>query len=158
MAKSKFQPFLDNLDKILDKLDQEVVQDLGDQAATDIKTRTRAGYGVDSNGGSKQRLEVLSESYKTQRRRMELSGDTSVSKSNLTQSGSMLDSLKFKRVSKFKGEVAPEGNGPDGMPNELKAAYVSEQGRPFLFLSKPEIKRLQETLKKRLVTIVKDLF
>ena len=157
MADNQFKAFFEQLSKIEDDL-EKVVPELGKQAADDIRRRTRAGYGTDTNGGNKSRLAALTDEYKKARRRMPLSTETSPNKSNLTQTGSMLDSLEFVRVGKFEGIVVPTGSDEKGVSNADKALYVTDQGRPFMFLSKAETKRLEDTLRKRLNDIIKKIF
>lgn len=157
MATDPFKAFFDKLEDIENELDK-VVPDLGEQLAQDIKKRTRAGYG---SLGDKYRLPPLSDSYKRQRRSMgrrgRLSPDTSPTTSNLTQTGAMLNSLEFVRIGKHQGKVVPTGTDANGMSNEEKADLVSAQGRPFLFATKGEEKRLVETLKKKLKDIIRKL-
>ena len=151
-----FKEFFAKLEEIEDELD-EIIPELGNQLAEDIRDRTRKGYGTTTNGGEKQRLAALSDEYKKQRRRMPLHTDTSPNKSNLTQTGSMLDSLQFNKTGKNEGLVTPTGYDNKGVSNRDKADYVSDQGRPFLFASKAEEKRLVNTLKKKLKDIIRKL-
>lgn len=153
----RFKPFFDNLAKIENELAREVPS-LGQAAAEEIKKRTRAGYGVSSNEGNKERLAALSDGYKRRRARAQLSPETSASRSNLTFSGSMLDSIQFVPISRFEGRVTPTGTDENGISNVDKAFYVTEQGRPFLYLSKPEIRRLRDLLRTKLSTILRGLF
>lgn len=158
MANNPFDKWLANLDKIQKELAKDAVPELGMQMADEIKKRTRLGYGVSKNNGSKERLESLSEQYKRARSRMDLSGETSPNKSNLTQTGSMLDSLEPVRTGEYSIQVTPTGNDSNGISNADKASWLTEQGRPFMFLSKPEIIRLKNTLSNHLDTIIKKLF
>lgn len=92
----KSEDFSKNLKKIMDELlrqAEESLNDLGNEAAQLIKKRTRLGYGVSEVGGTKEKLEPLSEPYKKQRKG-KISGPTTPAKSNLTYSGELLDDLQ----------------------------------------------------------------
>lgn len=127
----------------------------------DIVKRSRLGFSVERNGDSKKKFKALSESYKKQRKKqlgfwtrpdglvvpitdkkylkqnsINLSSNTSASKSNVTRTGQMLDSLGekvgFGKFSiEFKNAEARE-----------KAEYV-QNDRPFMYASKQELKRLE---------------
>jgi hypothetical protein len=75
---------------------------------------------------------------------------TSPKKSNLTRSGQLLDSEGVTKVGYGTVSVGPSGSRADGKTNQEIAGYVSEGGRPFNHLSKVEIKRLQDSVKKQL--------
>ena len=123
-----------------------------------IKKRTRLGFGVEANEGTKGKLKPLSPLYKKQRKKLKLSSETSPSKSNLTLSGSMLDNLDSKvNQQQLKIRVRPKGRDRKGVGNKQKAGWVSVV-RPFLYLSKPEIKRIKKYLSEEIDNIVKKLF
>ena len=130
---------------------KENMQVLGDNAAALIKKRTRLGYGVDQNGGTKAKLKPLSPGYKKQRKADGVASTTTPNKSNLTNTGAMLDNISAK---------ATTGKVTIGFPDkaqEQKAEWVTEGGRPFNYLSEAEVKQLQNQLeaevKKQLKTI-----
>lgn len=158
--------FAKNSKKILKELKKHLPK-VAEMMEADILKRTRLGYGVDKNYGSKEALAKLADSYKAQRRRLKKSGKlsskTSVSKSNLTKSGSMLDSLNSKiDKNKMQITVKPEGIDKDGVSNRDKARWAQEGStnrpkRPFLYLSTPEIKRIREFLRKELDKIINKL-
>ena len=155
--------FKKNTNKILDKLEDEM-DDVGDDIVDLIKNRTRKGYGVDKNYGSKQKLAPLKESYKEYRKRYrsQLGGGAKPTKSNLTFSGSMLDSLKAK-VKGLSVLVRPTGQDSKGVPNLQKAGQLTKGGkhmkaRPFLFLSQIEINRIAKDIRKRVASIIDKLF
>lgn len=104
-----------------------------------IKKRTRLGKGLQKDGDSLQSLTPLVSSYKKQRKRLNLSSETTPAKSNLTQTGKMVDNIDFK-VTSTGFEVFIKGQ-----ENNKKAEYVSKK-RPFMFLAKFEIKVLIENL------------
>lgn len=104
-----------------------------------IVKRTRLGYGVDRQFGSKQALKRLSDPYKEFRKRFSgLSDATSPGKSNLTLTGQMLDSVKVIRATKGKIHFGPTGNRSDGLSNMQVAKYQERQGRVFNRISQLE--------------------
>jgi hypothetical protein len=165
------------VEKAIDKAVKKIkssseMQNFADLTAEIIRRRTRLGYGVKSPGARRERLKPLSESYIEQRRgdavyftddqgqvrrvttsdkfkqRKKLSARTTPNKSNLTFTDQMLDSLTgFARSGEFK--VEPTGQRDDGLTNRQVAEYVEEE-RPFLTLSRSEIKQLQQSVTKRL--------
>ena len=138
-----------------------------DEVAVIVRRRTLLGFGVAKDGGARQRLKPLSQSYKDQRSgaviffrdaqgrvrkvaasssfqsRLKLSSKTTVGKSNLTLTGELLDSLKGFVIGPGRGVVKPTGIRADGLSNQVVAGYVDEGGRPFLHLSNNEIKQMQ---------------
>lgn len=135
-----------------------------------IRKRTRLGYGVAQNGGSRFRLKPLADSYIQQRRgqvifykdkngkvrrvpvrgnirpRKKLSDKTTPGKSNLTFTAQMLDSIQGKVTGPGRGQIEPTGTRDDGESNQTIAQYAHENGRPFLFFSNNEIKQLEQFL------------
>lgn len=155
--------FKKNTNKILDELEDEM-DDVGEVIIDLIKNRTRKGYGVDANYGSKGKLAPLQPSTKEYRKRYrgKLSSETKPKKSNLTFTGSMLDSLKAK-VKGFSVLVRPTGRDSKGVPNLQKAGQLTKGGkhmkaRPFLYLSQIEINRLTKDIRKRVASIIDKLF
>lgn len=140
---------------------------LAEQATRDIKIRTRLGFGTSSEspGGNKVKLEKLSKSYRDFRKGLAafytdeqgrlrkfkpknppaLSSATSPTKSNLTLSGQMIDSIDYS----IKGttiEIAARGRD-----NKDKVFYAHEgsKNRPkrtFLSLTNKEIVKLDQLL------------
>lgn len=137
---------------------------IGKEMIDMIQNRTRLGYGVEKNGGTKKKLTKLSGVYKKQRnyakKQGKLSNTTKPSKSNLTKSGAMLSSLKYKvNKSKLLVKVAPTGIDADGISNAKKAEWqaTAKVVRKFLHLSKNEIKRIEELLEDELDKLVRKL-
>lgn len=120
-------------------LTQEFMQQLGELAASEVKKRTRIGYGVADQGSPQQKLKPLEKSTIDKRKRTkargELAAETTPARSNLTETGQLLDSIK----------VRLEGGSVvvylDGERNKLVADHVSKQ-RPFFNLSKTNQKTL----------------
>lgn len=145
---------------------------IGREAAAIVRKRTLLGFGVAENGGNRKRLKPLSDSYKAQRRGevafitlqgrvipvkpiepIRLSSKTTPGKSNLTLGGELLDSLKEFVTGLGKVEVRPAGSRRDGLTNEEVAEFVSKD-RPFLNLSKNEIKQIEELTNDQFLALV----
>lgn len=110
-----------------------------------IRIRTRLGYGVDVSGGQKTKLKALSSKYIVYRRLFKgLSSETSPTRSGLTLTGSMLDSLKVTSVGTNSITIEPTGTDRKGVSNANKAAWQQQKGRNFLSLSKQEVKAARE--------------
>lgn len=119
---------------------------LGKVIAEQIKKRTRLGYGVEEQGDPQQKLKALSDDYKDWRKKNKgkLSSATTVSKSNLTQTGEMLDSIQSRVEGKsiilyFSTAFA-----------RAKARWVTDGGRPFFTLSGAEI----QSVRKRVLDLI----
>ena len=118
---------------------------IGQYAVDRIKTRTRLGKGVKEFNTPSEKLKPLSRAYIKQRvKDSKLSSQTTPSKSNLTRSGGMLDSLTYK-VSGDKVII-----GFDKSSAERKAGYVSDE-RPFLTLSTAEYNGLIRLIRKEVL-------
>lgn len=141
------------LDAVVDQFtSKDAMQTLGDEAAALIKKRTRVGYGVAGPGATKSKLKPLSEPYKKQRKADGVAATTSPNKSNLTNTGKMLDNI---------GAVASKGKVTIGFSDadqEQKAEWVTEGGRPFNSLSDAEIKQLRNKLEAAIKLQLKNVF
>jgi hypothetical protein len=117
------------------------LKNIGDFASGLIRVRTRLGYGVDSEGGERQRLEPLTPRYILKRKLARKSGklyeETSPTKSNLTFTGQMLNSIGVIKIAQNKVVIGPHGYRDDGLSNEEVANRVSKK-RPFNFLTSKE--------------------
>ena len=140
--------------KALESMKKEVEKDLidvGEEAVNLIKKRTRLGYGVADQGGAKTKLDKLSTGYIAQRKRNKPKGPSTPSKSNLTNTGDMLDALEAKEKADNKVEI-----GFKTTKEEQKAEWVSED-RPFNNLSKAEIKQLKKKLENSIKEAIKKI-
>jgi len=124
--------------------DAPIFRDIGEITVSNIVNRTKAGYGVAEDGALKQRLKPLSENYKIFRQEYSsLLGDRAkIKKSNLTFTGQMLSSIKYKAK---KGSVNIFFNNDRA---EYKAYMNERNGRPFFHLSKSELKDVQRILER----------
>lgn len=162
---NKFDKARKNFNKQIMKVQEEflksdVAKELGKLAQEQIKKRTRLGYGLSNgkNGEAKRkRLKRLSEPYKKQRGRMNLSGETSAKRSNLTQSGDMLDDIDYKIKAKTNSGRKVKLSFSDSFSK--KKAEWNSKDRKFFGLTKPEKKlitaKLAEKLRKVLKKIIK---
>ena len=155
------------INKAVDRVkSRQNMQKIVDEAAVIIRRRTLLGFGVPVDGRKRERLKKLSSSYIEQRKgqavyftsksgkvirvptsakfrsRMSLSTKTTPSKSNLTLTGQLLDSLKGTVTGFGRGVIKVTGQRDDGGTNEDIASFVDDNGRPFLHLSNNEIKQL----------------
>ena len=149
-----------DLDSILGKLKKSIIknfssremQKIANFTIQEIKDRSRKGYGVSTLGGSEEAFDSLSPDYIAQRKRMKLSPFTTAKKSNITRSGRMLASLRYK-VRDGYARIEPTGNSREGTPNIDIAGYVADQGRPFMTLSKYQLGRLYTFIKKEIIDL-----
>lgn len=126
------------IDKIMKRLssavkeavDRKSMADVGKFTVDLIVKRTRLGYGVSKNFSEKQKLAALSKKYILTRRDFpRLSPTTTPRKSNLTRTGQMLESLKFKYTGPGAISIEPTGTRDDGRTNAQIAQYNAEGGK-----------------------------
>jgi hypothetical protein len=128
---------------VVDAVSAKATKAVGEKAVEIVRRRTRLGYGATENFGQRSRLKPLSSKYVAFRSTFsELYSQTTPKRSNLTLTGQMLDSLRV--ISSVRGAVVigPKGARDDEKTNEEIAGYVSEQGRPFLFVTTLEFNQL----------------
>jgi hypothetical protein len=123
---------------------QKQMRAIGDFMIEKVRVRTRLGYGVDQHLAEKSKLKPLSKKYIEHRKVFNsLSSMTTPRKSNLTRTGSMLDSLKIKSMSKTAIRIGPTGSDMFGVSNSSKAFWQEKMGRIFLRLSFQEVKQIR---------------
>jgi hypothetical protein len=130
--------------------------------ANDIKKRTRMGYGVGRDLGPKGKFLPLSKKYKKYRKeKASLSEFTKPTRSNLTLSGQLLDSLIADSSGTLKGEITIKDTrkpikGQKKTPTNNQLAEWHEEGagklpkRPFMHVSIAEYDRLVQAMQKKL--------
>lgn len=156
---------------------QSNMEKIGEYAAERIKTRTRLGRGVEKDGAQPKPLKKLSQSYRDQRKgkigfytvgtganrivvpfepskKPNLSNATSPTKSNLTFSGQLLDSITVLRKTASSVFLGFKSNRSDGKTNKEIAEFVSKE-RPFFHLSAPEKNGLKKYIQELLNGIIK---
>ena len=152
----KWDAFSKNFNRLLkDALDditsKKNLKDKGDDLADDIVKRTKLGLSVDKPEGTPKKLKPLKPQTKTSRRYLKkkgkLSKDTTPAKSNLTQSGDLLDSVHAK-VSDKKISVKVSNSEKD------KVKWTGKD-RPFLNADKNQIKQIKKDLEDELVRQLK---
>jgi hypothetical protein len=140
-------------------ISKKEMREIGDIIADLVRTRTRLGFGVNAVGTPKVPLKPLAESTKKARRRnRNLSPLTSPSKSNLTQTGALLESLSVIESSLREGylEIGPQGSRKHGsLNNEEVGKAVAQRGRSFTPLSSTELKRLVDETTERSLNAIK---
>ena len=124
-------------------LNARTLQEIADFWAKRIFGFTKQGKSIVTN----DRLKSLAPSYVDFRRRYkgakgELFGE---SKSNLTLSGQMLDSMRGRaNVKQQIAFIELIGTRDDGLKNSTLAGYVEEQGRAFLGLDDKGKERIRQ--------------
>lgn len=114
-----------------------------------IVKRTKLGYGVKDNYGTKYRLPTLSQRYvKFRRRYTKLSNTTSPSKSNITLTGELLDSIGIKKAGVGNVTISAIGSHVGGLTNEKLIGYLQQQGRYFMRVSELEFNQLVRIYRK----------
>jgi hypothetical protein len=148
-----------DLRNVLDRIDKrfigrgdkqkKLMRSLGLQTVDIIVERTRKGFGVKRVGGNRRKLKPLSKRYIEFRRRNrdKLGKAGRITKSNLTFTGQMLDSVKILKSTPGGFEVGPSGSRSDRKRNADVARWVTEQGRPFMNLGRKEIGSLVRYLR-----------
>jgi hypothetical protein len=149
-----------DLEKIFAKLKKNVkrsfsareMNKIGNFIVEEIRSRSRAGYGVKTPGGAEKKFKGLNAAYIKQRRRMRLSSFTTPSTSNITRSGRLLAGLRYK-TKDGGARIEPSGTSREGVDNTKIAEYLADQGRPFMNLSKYQMDRLLKFIKKEIINL-----
>lgn len=128
---------------------KEIMQEVADLMKEMVVKRTRLGSGSDGPGGNKTKLNPLSPAYIAQRKRMkeELSPLTTPSRSNLTRTGHMLDSVVTEVDEGVASLTFSDEHAGD------KAKWVSKD-RPFFYLTKTELDRVLRFLRNKIREII----
>ena len=147
----------------------QIMRPLGEKAVEIIVRRTRLGYGVERHGQERFKLKALSPGYVYFRKQVDaglasfpgslgkqgLSEWTTPTKSNLTATGRMLDSMAGIEVRRGSVVVGPTGGRPGGLTNMQVAAWVSRD-RPFNFLSRLEQEQLVRFYRNRVGDLLRN--
>lgn len=150
MKKVPLSEFPHHLKTALEKAKQELLspsslQQIGDDIAEQLRLRARLGNGLGENYTDPAKLKPLSPKYVEQRKKMkDLSEETTPKKSNLTQTGEMLDDI-IARINGFKITITfKEQFSKD------KARWNSVKGRPFMHISRVQVQRLTNDMQSKL--------
>ncbi|RTL05197.1 hypothetical protein EKK58_08595 [Candidatus Dependentiae bacterium] len=159
------QKFARQAEKAIDELiSSKTLTPIAQKAAEIIKRRTRLGQGVAASGEKKKALAPLADSTKLSRKkkqkRGELSDLTTPNRSNLTETGEMLESLEGRAINKLI-EVSVKGDR-----NKKLAAFHTlgrssptfMPKRPFLNLAMEDIKQLTAVLQDEFTNILNKVF
>ena len=142
--------------KIVKSIDTKFMTKTGEILADDIARRTRLGFGVKKSGQTRVKLRELTPKYVDFRKKnkKKLINLTRPSKSNLTFTGQLLNSLKAKSDGTGRVTIFFKGDHKnlDGskMKNGLLANFVSKK-RPFLGPSNRELQRLRTRIKNNIL-------
>lgn len=135
-------------DAVLAIADRETFNAIGKMSAESIRTRTRLGKGVDEMGGKLENLKALKTSTKDIRSFKKASGklsnQTQPARSNLTETGELLDSIKYESTATEVRIYI------DGVDNQKKAQDQVAQGRKFMSLSKTEVNAVIKYISNRI--------
>lgn len=140
----------------------EQMMTLGRFVANMIRIRTKLGYGVKQENGAKEKLAPLKESTKAARQNKALRGDTTPGKSNLTESGQLLDSIQPMNPATNRVTILPSGGRHGGgISNEDLAKYMTDGApnrakREFMNLSEIEHKQIKKEVEKTFRAIVRE--
>ena len=132
--------------RIKDIVDKEMIQLVAEEARDIIYKRVKSGKGLSANvkfGANIVPLKKLSTEYITVRGKRILGPYGVPKKSNLTLTGELLEAMVFKIIG--NGAILYIDNKTheeSGLPTQVLAQYVSEQGRPFFGLAVREEKIL----------------
>lgn len=119
--------------------------------ADTVRIRAQLGGSVENTGDKKKSFKRLSPGYVEQRRKSsKLSSLTTPGKSNVTNTGQMIESIQGK--GKQAGfTIAASGSRNDGLTNKQVADFVEEGGRPFMNFSNLELKKIARLIEEQLV-------
>jgi len=155
---SDLKKFQDKIDKALDQLTTgDSLKSIGAFEAELIKRRSRLGFGVPEDFGPKVKFEPLAPSTIKARKKKQLAAETSVNKSNLTETGQLLNDI----VAKIKGRETIIGHTKDR--NKKIGAFHQEGGgnlpqRRYLGLAKEDLKQIKAKLQDNFNEILNKLF
>lgn len=142
LATKKFTDKIKNQLKV--SISPQVMRKLSEFALSLIVKRSRLGFGVKENFGTRFKFPRLSDSYIQQRKRFKgLSFTTSPSKSNITRTGQLLLSMKVTTVKAGQFTIEPTGKRRDDpLTNTELAEILATKNRTFNRLSQLEYNQL----------------
>lgn len=154
--------FNKKVEKALDDLtNSKNLSSIANDLAFVIKRRTRLGYGVEKSGDNKEKLAALKTSTVASRKKKKKKGnlaqETSPTKSNLTESGQMLNSLQGRAINKMI-EIGPTGDRNKKLTAYHQLGNTKMAARKYLNLAKEDIKQLTATMQDRFSIILDKVF
>lgn len=133
------------INQLLEKLENWDGRELGDALIRSISARVRMGFGVSADGGERERFNPLKPATVYKRTKMKAAGTlsplTRPNTSNQTMTGHMINSLS-KKTSPGTLEIVF-----DNQFAENKAKWNEAMGRPFMYLTRQEVKQILQHLK-----------
>lgn len=158
-----FKKFQQNVEKALKEFtSNQNMKELGDFEAALVKRRSRLGFGVPKDLGPKAKFEKLSPVTVAARKRKKLAAETSPGKSNLTETGKLLNDL----VSRVTGQEVTIGH--TDKRNQRIGGYhqvggVNSKGvvlpqRRYLGLAKEDVKQITANLQDKFNEILNRIF
>lgn len=164
MAKELSQQIKDLVKKITKELEQTVkskafYDEIGEEVSTQIRKRTRLGYGI---GGAESQVKLkptapsTKKSKEYKKKKGKLSDQTTPKKSNLTDTGQLLDSIQHK-ASLQKVVIDFKNLRKDSEIGNKELASHVQVDRPFFGLTNPEKNRLRRLIEKKIQEMVKRL-
>jgi hypothetical protein len=142
-----------DLKKLLESVvTKQMLEEIGQRMVDIIYKRTKSGKGLTEDkkfGAGLTPLKPLSEVYKERRKIDGVRGKFgSVRKSNLTNTGEMLEAIVYKIVGNSVIVEVEASSRDDGLDNKKLAGYVSKNGRPFFGLASTEEKILDSFIRR----------
>lgn len=125
---------------------------LGEDVKKLVQDRTRDGFGVNEQGGKKQKLPKLKESTKKIRENFKKTGRltgerATVNKSNMSRTGKTLDGIKVK-VHKSGVTIELDAHGKEAVRTTQKV----DKGYNFMALSKSEVSKVIKGFNERIIS------
>lgn len=152
-VKNDISRFVRRLDRLfLRSSSNKELKLLGEKAVAIIVNRVRQGYGAKGNDTNRFKLPKHSTVYRQLRKDYKnlLDGTTNVGKSNLTFSGQLMRSMGVRKIRRGSVVIGPSRKvrkkifvGEKRLTNEKLAEYLANKGRPFNYLTKPELRQLR---------------
>jgi hypothetical protein len=128
-----------------DIISADRLHEIGEDIVDRIRTRTRLGFGVGSDGARKEKFRPLKLATVEQREELDdegkLSDLTKPDMANMTRFGSMMDSLTHRVLGEQVVVFFSEAE------ETKKAYYNTKLGRPFMYLSNLETKAVTKMVK-----------
>jgi len=127
-------------------------------ALSQIVKRTRLGKGVDRNEGEETPLMKLASSTINHRKRESLSSFTRASKSNLTETGEMLDAVNYTIDGKtITLDINNNTHSNSSVSNKrLAQIHQFEKGRPFFYFSSNDLRKIYDFVRTKIVKAILD--
>lgn len=123
-------------------VDEKTLKIIGEELANDIRTRTKFSNVVKKFGASPTRMPFLQPSTILQRQKKRLAPDTSAKTSNLTETGEMLNSIRYK-TSKNAVSLYLAGDRNRKIAGYHMAGTRRMVARPFFNLDKFNVSRAE---------------